>query len=46
MARKWVKMIFPDHDVNRKVVGNVENYLNISAKTNDVFSRKWPKTIF
>ena len=29
MAVKWVKMIFPDHGVNRKVVDNVENYLNM-----------------
>ena len=68
MAEKWIKMIFPDHSVNRKVVDNVENYPNmifqpipmtysrengqklsnydISAKTNDAFSRKWPKTLF
>ena len=29
MAEKWVKMIFPDHGVNIKVVDNVENYLNM-----------------
>ena len=29
MAVKLVKMIFPDHGVNRKVVDNVENYLNM-----------------
>ena len=29
MAEKWVKMIFPNHSVNRKVVDNVENYLNM-----------------
>ena len=29
MAEKWVKMIFPDHIVNRKVVDEVENYLNM-----------------
>ena len=29
MAVKWVKMIFPDHGVNRKVVDNDENYLNM-----------------
>ena len=29
MAEKSVKMIFPDHSVNRKVVDNVENYLNM-----------------
>ena len=28
-AEKWVKMSFPDHGVNRKVVDNVENYLNM-----------------
>ena len=28
-AKKWVKMSFPDHGVNRKVVDNVENYLNM-----------------
>ena len=30
MAKIWVKMIFPDHDVNGKVVDNVENYLYIN----------------
>ena len=29
MAEKWVKMIFPDHSVSRKVVDNDENYLNM-----------------
>ena len=29
MAEKWVKTIFADHGVNRKVVDNVENYLNM-----------------
>ena len=29
MAEKSVKMIFADHSVNRKVVDNVENYLNM-----------------
>ena len=29
MAEKSVKMIFPDHSVIRKVVNNVENYLNM-----------------
>ena len=29
MAVKWVKMIFPDHGVNRKVVDNDENYLSM-----------------
>jgi len=29
MASKWVKMKFPELGVNRKVVGNVENYLNM-----------------
>jgi len=29
MAEKSMKMIFPDHSVNRKVVENVENYLNM-----------------
>ena len=28
-GEKGVKMIFPDHGVNRKVVDNVENYLNM-----------------
>ena len=28
MAEKLVKMIFPDHSVNKKVVDKVENYLN------------------
>jgi len=28
-AKKWVKMSFPDHGVNRKVVDNVEKYLNM-----------------
>ena len=26
-AKKWVKMSFPDHNDNRKVVHKVENYL-------------------
>ena len=26
-AEKWVKMSFPNHGVNRKVVDNDENYL-------------------
>ena len=29
MAEKRVKMSFPDHDVNKKLVDNVENYLNM-----------------
>ena len=29
LLKKWVKMSFPDHGVNRKLVDNVENYLNI-----------------
>ena len=29
MAEKLVKMIFPDHSVNRKVVDNDESYLNM-----------------
>ena len=29
MAEKWGKTIFADHGVNRKVVDNVENYLNM-----------------
>ena len=29
LLKKWVKMSFPDHGVNRKVVDNVENYLNM-----------------
>ena len=33
MAEKWVKMIFPDHGVNIKVVDNVVNYLNMQFKT-------------
>ena len=33
MAEKWVKMIFPDHSVNRKVVDNVENYLNMKFQS-------------
>ena len=43
MAEKWVKIIFPDHGVNRKVVDN-DNELSkyeISAKSNDAFQRKW-----
>ena len=28
-AEKWVKMSFPDHGVNRKLVDNVENYRNM-----------------
>ena len=29
MAEKWVKTIFADHGVNRKVVDNDKNYLNM-----------------
>ena len=29
MAEKWVKTIFANHGVNRKVVDNVENYPNV-----------------
>ena len=32
MAEKWVKII-PDHGVNRKVVYNVENYLNMKLQS-------------
>ena len=28
-VQKWVKMSFPDHSVDRKVVENVDNYLNM-----------------
>ena len=28
-VQKWAKMSFPDHDLNRKVVDDVENYLDI-----------------
>ena len=28
-VQKWVKMSFPDHGVNRTLVDNVENYLNM-----------------
>ena len=34
MAVKWVKMIFPDHGVNRKVVDNDKNYLNMQYEKN------------
>ena len=29
LLKKWVKMSFPDHGVNRKVLDNVENYQNM-----------------
>ena len=29
MASKWMKMKFQEFGINRKVVGNVENYLHI-----------------
>ena len=29
MVEKWVKMIFLDHGINRKVVDNDKNYLNM-----------------
>ena len=32
MAEKWVKMIFADLDVNRKVVDNIENYPNMKCQ--------------
>ena len=38
MAEKWVKMIFPNHSVNRKVVDNVENYLNMKFQPK-IFTR-------
>ena len=41
MAEKWVKTIFADHGVNRKVVDNVENYPNVSQNLKiKNFSRK------
>ena len=33
MAEKWVKTIFADHGVNRKIVDNVDNYLNMKFQT-------------
>ena len=38
MASKWAKMKFPDLVTNRKVVGNVENYLNMKFQPN-IFTR-------
>ena len=35
MAAKWVKMKFLELGVNRKVVGNVENYLNMKFQPNN-----------
>ena len=32
LAKKWVKMSFPDHSVNQKVVANDENYLNMKLQ--------------
>ena len=32
MAVKWVKMIFPDLGVNKKVVDNDENYMQFQPK--------------
>ena len=41
MAEKWVKMIFPDHSVNRKVVDNIDKYLNMQFQPKpDFFERK------
>ena len=34
MASKWMKMKFPDLVTNRKVVDNVENYLNVDTQPN------------
>ena len=38
MASKWVKMKFLELGVNRKVVGNVENYLNMQFQPK-IFTR-------
>ena len=38
MASKEVKMKFPELGVNRKVVGNVENYLNMKFQPK-IFTR-------
>ena len=46
-AKKWAKMSFPDHGVNRKVVDNVENYLNLKFQPNVTKRlRIWLKLIF
>ena len=42
MASKWVKMRFLELGVNRKVVGNVENYLNMEFQPN-IFTRSREK---
>ena len=34
MVEKWVKMIFLDHGVNRKVVDNDKNYPNMNFEKN------------
>ena len=41
-AKKWVKISFPDHGVNRKVVDNVENYLNMQFQPK-IFTRSREK---
>ena len=38
MASKWVKMKFLELGVNRKVVGNVENHLNMKFQPK-IFTR-------
>ena len=40
MASKWVKMKFLELGVNRKVVGNVENYSNMKFQPK-IFTRSW-----
>jgi hypothetical protein len=51
MAVKWVKMIFLDLGVNKKVVDNDENYLNMQfqpkqMKRSRENGQKPPKTSF
>ena len=43
MASKGVKMKFLELGVNRKVVGNVENYLNMKFQPN-IFTRSFTRS--
>ena len=46
MVSKWVTMKFPDLVTNRKVVGNVENYLHIRFQPNILTrSREYPEKL-
>ena len=41
LKKKWVKMSFPDHSVNRKVVDNVEKYQRRPLLQTDLDRQAW-----